>query len=237
MNENLKIVIKEKQNYIKNKTGNDVVFEINNNPDFDAEIGIDFGNWTDKTKLPKILYKSSIDTKDNVHILHELIHLENFFIDGYKIIGKLSEDAKIVEVEKTFKNIPENVLAHKTINDYGFNPIDEDWMKKNSQIDINLTDLKLAVRLVDFYFFSEFLPNYLKTAKGMLKEAKKVKPEAYTIAENAIGVLDKINYNDKLDYNSALAKIIKIFVPDPGYCDKIIPLLLIKKNGVWILRW
>ena len=70
-----------------------------------------------------------------------------------------------------------------------------------------------------------------------LKEAKKVKPEAYTIAENAIGVLDKINYNDKLDYNSALAKIIKIFVPDPGYCDKIIPLLLIKKNGVWILRW
>ena len=75
----LNAIIKNKIQLIEQETGDKVVIEERSNIGVDADACVAFGCWTDMSLLPKILHKPSID---EVHILHEVIHLEKFFVEG-----------------------------------------------------------------------------------------------------------------------------------------------------------
>ncbi len=143
-----------KKRLIEEATGNEVILEERSNIGFDAIT--DFGNWHDMANLPKILHKPSVD---NVHILHELIHLEKFFIDQYSIIA--CNDRSLHRIIEKFKNIPEDYVAHKIIRDeYNLNPIKKNWFAGKDNL--TLPDVQIAVNLVNYHAFCEFCPEYNK---------------------------------------------------------------------------
>src|SRR3989344_5715304 len=210
----MKKIIDEKIKRIEDALSDKVIIEVA--PNINSDACVDFYNWKDITKLPKILHKPSID---KVHILHELIHLEMFFIDGYQIIAHYNNSNmdEINNIESTFKNIPEDYVANKIISDYGFNPIKETWFDKNNNInETAITDLEICAKMIKFSNYAEFVPKYKHLKEDMFNKIKLVKPELYLNANKVIAILENIDYLDKHSYNSCLNPIIKIL--SPSFC-------------------
>lgn len=201
--EKVKKTISEKIELIEKRTSNKVRKEEDNTINVCA--CVDFGNWYDITKLPKILYKSYAD---KVHILHELIHLEKFFVDKYSLIA--TSDRTLHNVLDVFKNIPEDYVAHKIIkNEYGFDPIDKKWFRGKDNL--GLPDEKIAANLVNFHAFSEFCPEYKDELESFKQKCMEDKVKAHTMAEKAIKALESMDYNNRDSYNKCAEEIIKIF--------------------------
>ena len=172
--------------------------------------------------------------QDKVHIIHELIHLEKFLIEGYQIIAHYNTANKeeVSKIEKKFKDLPEDYVAHKIINDYGFNPIKESFFQDNENVNVG-DETELAVRLIIFYTFSEFREkSYRERANNLLNRAESLKPVAFQMANDGIGILNSINYKDKDSYNASLPSIIKLFTSN-NYSTIIHPSFLTKENNQW----
>lgn len=223
-------IIENKIQLIEQETGDTVIMEERSNIGVNADACVAFGCWPDMSLLPKILHKPSID---KVHILHEIIHLEKFFVEGYQIVAHyntpdLQHNQIVAGVEKKFKDVPEDYVAHKTIWEYGFNPIKESWFEQ----EVPTTDLELAVWLVNAKTFSEFLPSYEKWSDDLWEDVRKMRPQVYSMAQDALRVLEAVHYRNKESYNASLSRIIRIFAPQ--YYPAIHPSLLTKINGIWV---
>lgn len=210
---------------IEKKTGNTIRIIEDNSLNVDA--CIDFSNWSDMTKLPKILHKKDVDP---VHILHELIHIETFFVDQYSLVA--TNDPKLHKVLDKFKNIPENYVAHKIIcYKYNLDPIDRKWFLGKDNF--GFPDEIMAANLINFYAFSEFSPKYRKLFYSFKQKCKQRRRKAYSMAEKAIQALNNMDYTKKESYNKCAEEIIQIFASN-YYSERSIYLsFLSKEKNKW----
>jgi len=210
---------------LEKKTGNVIVIEEDNTLNFDA--CVDFANWVDMTKLPKILHRKNID---KVHILHELIHLEKFFVDQYSLIA--TNDTNLHRELDIFKNIPEDYVAHKILSyEYGLEPIDKKWLVGKDNL--SLPDNEIAANLVNFHAFSEFCTECKVMFDSFRQECRQKKAIAYSMAERAISALDKMDYTEKDSYNECAGKMIRIFASNYYATGKIYLSFLFKEKNEW----
>jgi len=143
-------VITEKIQYIEDSTNNTVRCREEEN--IQAGACIDWGRWSDQemAQLPWILHKHGIEP---VHILHELIHLEKFFIDHYSLIATNSR--QLHGIMDVYKNIPEDYVAHKLIfHTYDFNPIDRTWFERKDTLGYSVEDFDYPLFSVSRLNFS-----------------------------------------------------------------------------------
>jgi hypothetical protein len=218
-------MIMDKIKHIEEKTGNTVRIEIRENLNVDA--CIDFPNWNDRTKLPRIFHKKNVAP---VHILHELVHLEMFFVDQYSLIA--TNDVSLHKVLDTFKNIPEDYAAHKILfYEYGLDPIDRKWFEGKNNF--GFPDGVIAANLTNFYAFAEFCPEYKNQLSFLKKECKKLKPKAYLMANQSIQALNNMDYIKKESYNECAEELIKIFAWDYYMVDSIYLSFLSKDGNQW----
>ena len=198
------ILIKEK--FIERKTGNEVILKERNNIGVNA--CIDFPNWNDMTKLPRILHKSSVT---NVDILHELIHLEKFFVDQYSIIA--CNNRGLHPIIAVFKNIPEDYVAHKIIKyEYNRNPINKSWFLGKDNL--TLPDKEIAANLVNYHAFCEFCPEYNKKLNSFFQLCQQQRETAFLIEDKVVKALESMDYRDKDSCNQCADEIIKIFASE-----------------------
>lgn len=218
-------MIKEKIKLLEKKTGNAITIKEDNILNFNA--CVDFANWVDMTKMPKILHRKNLD---KVHILHELIHLEKIFVDQYSLIA--TNDTNLHRELDIFKNIPEDYVAHKILSyEYGLEPIDRKWFAGKDNL--RLPDNKIAANLVNFYAFSEFCTEYKDMFDSFKRKCRQNKVIAYSMAERAIEALDKMNYTEKDSYNKCAGKIIRIFAWNYYNTGKIYLSFLSKEKNKW----
>jgi hypothetical protein len=224
-------LIQRKIDYITDKTGNIIRFREENNLHVDA--CLDFGHWTgqEMTHLPWILYRPGID---KVHILHELIHLEKFFIDRYSLIA--TNSPQLYGTMEMFKNIPEDYVAHKIIfNIYGYNPIDRKWFKNKDSLGYSVN--QIAANLVNYFAFVEFCPEFVRSYQYFHEQVRERNNIAFNIAERTIEVLKHLNVNDQISYNECADELIKIFAPNfaepSNQSNRIYTAYLIKTGDRW----
>lgn len=222
--------ILSKKRLIEKETGNKVILE--SRSDISSDALIDFPGWSDKSNLPKIFHKPSID---NVHILHELIHLEKFFVNKYSIIA--CNNTNLHPIIAKFKNIPEDYVAHKEINhEYDPNPIKKSWFPGKDNL--TLPDNQVAANLVNYHAFCEFCPEFKDTLNSFAKNCEEQQPRAFSMADKAIKALEKMDYQDRDSYNQCADEIIKIFAPE-YHRKKIytfLTFLKIRTNGNGIFK-
>lgn len=222
-------VIKEKIELIEKKTGNKVKIEESSSITYGA--CFDFGNWNDMSQLPLVLYDKCVDS---VHILHELIHLEKFFLEKYAVI--VHKDQSLSKIDKVFRNIPENYVAHKIIKyQHGFDPIDKSWFRKDKDKLQGRTDEEIAANLIDFWAFTEFCSEYKKERRRFSKNCKMRNPKAFDMANRGIKSLKKMDHLDPHSYNCSAKEIIDIFAPIHLKSKKIHLAYLSKSAGKW--KW
>jgi len=230
---NLDTLISSKKNQIEKTLKDEVIIEENNAMTHGAMLATN-NNW-DRHHLPKILHKKDID---KVHILHELIHIQQFFIDGYYSLGhKTNLDPQIISDKEKFKVIPEDFVVHRIIKEqYKLNPIDNNWFINNNQLYSTDTDLEIAIKLIYWHDFSDIIneSKYKKRAKELLDEAKKNNPTAHKIAIETINLLGKIDYTNKDNYDNSLSDLVKIFTPN--HTLDIYPIYYLFNNGVWEIK-
>ena len=222
---NIDILINIKTKDIEEKTPNDVVIEICNS--INVAAALDFGDWHDMTQLPKILYK---EPKSKVDILHELIHLEKFFVDQYSIVA--TNDKNLHPRLDIFKNIPEDYVAHKIIYEYGFNPIDKQWFDRN-KTDLSQSDNEVAANLINYHAFCEYRPEYKNQLNSFRKSCEEQKILVYEKAIKVIDIIEKMDYNNKSSYNNLVKEIIKIFEPEYYQSHKIYPSYIFHNGQRW----
>jgi hypothetical protein len=143
--------------------------------------------------------------------LHELVHLEKFFIQQYGII--VHEKENLSKIDIVFKNLPEDYVAHKVINyEYDFEPIDRAWFKDKDNLQIPSEEI--AANLVNFWAFSKFCPEYKDKLKSFSAKCRRQKPLASQKAHRVIQALKKMDYRRRDSYNHCADEIIKIFAPN-----------------------
>lgn len=220
-------VIKEKIELIEKKTGNKVKIEESSN--IPHRTIIDFPNWNDMSQLPLVLYEKNVD---RVHILHELIHLEKFFLEEYAVI--VHKDKSFSKIDEVFKNIPENYVAHKVIKyQHGFDPIDKSWFKKENDKLQGRTDEEIAAKLIDFWAFTEFCPEYKKERRRFSKNCQMRNPKAFDMANRGIKSLKKMDHLDPHSYNCSAKEIIDTFAPIHLKNKQIFLAYLSRSAGKW----
>lgn len=201
--------IEEKIITIEGKTNGKVVIEENGTIKANAGAALDFEGWDSQGKknLPKILHKKNVREVD---ILHELIHLEKYFVDKYSLIACNSPSLhKIIDV---YKNIPEDYAAHKIIKyRFGLDPIDEQWFRGKDNLDVS--DNELLANLIQYSVFSEYCPQFKLNLSRFLQNCERLKKNTFTSANNAISLLGKMQYEEKDSYNQCANEIINIFSP------------------------
>lgn len=187
---------------------------------------IDFPSWyaDGRSGLPTIFIDRDID---KVHILHELIHLEKFFVEKYPIVVSPSNSHYKIDI---FKNIAEDYLVNKIINNvYDLNPISPDFLTRDN-INDNRPDKQLAADLTNYYFFSEFDDKYKKRLEPFMTNCRRQRIPAYSIAQRAISCISEIDYRDKSSYKKGIKELINVFEHNNGD----IRLKLFEKDGnVW----
>ena len=139
----------------------------------------------------------------------------------------LQHDQIVAGVEKKFKDVPEDYVAHKAIWEYGFNPIKESWFEQ----EVPTPDLELAVCLVKAKAFSEFLPSYKKWSDDLWEKVRETRSQACLPARDALRVLETVDCRDRDSYNASLSRIISIFASQ--YYPAIHPSLLSRVGGAW----
>ncbi|MCJ7740567.1 hypothetical protein MUP32_04610 [Candidatus Microgenomates bacterium] len=224
---NIQLIVNEKKELIKSKSGDEVKV-VEEMPERYRGHGalIDFPFWYKGgcAGLPTIFIDKSVD---KVHILHELVHLEKFFVEKYPIVVSSSDFHYKIDV---FKNIAEDYLAHKIIfNVYGLNPISPAFLLRNNVND-NRSDKQLAADLTHYYFFSEFDKEYKKKLGPFMTNCRRQRYPAYSIAQMAIKCISEIDYKDKSSYEKGIKELINVFEPNDSY----IYLEFFEKDGsVW----
>jgi len=197
-----------------------------------ADALIDFPGWGN-VGLPKVLVKSGV-ARDSVHILHELVHLEKFFVDQYPIIA--CGDRSLHLVIGVFKNIPEDYVAHKVIlEDYDFNPIKETWFSGKDVLNGHHSDKQLAADLIQYHFFVEFCPDYRNTLNAFKKECEGQQTQAFLIFDKVVNFTSTIDHRSKADYTRFVEKFIEAFEPDYFQGHRIYPSYFSKERGIW--KW
>jgi len=224
-------VIQDKIQLIEEKTGNKVRKEVDNTIEHDTLI--DFDNWRDVTELPKIKYKCEID---KVHILHELIHLEKFFIDQYCVVASPREYIdQVRETMNIFKNIPEDYVAHKIIKEvYGFNPIKTNWFTSANRL--IMPHIALAGNLVKYQTYVDFCPEFRKEFKNFRESVRQRRREAFEIADQAIQALDSVDINNHISYCASVDELIRIFASREYQLDRMYAASFSKIGDQWQLR-
>jgi len=223
----LQDVINEKKELIKNRTGDEVEVVVGIPEDYRGHGAlVDFKSWHRDgcSGLPTIFIGENIG---KVHLLHELIHLEKFFVEKYPIVTSPSNLHIKIDV---FKNIAEDYVAHKIISDvYGLNPMSSDFLSRDNITD-GRSNKQLASDLAQYYFFSEFDKQYKKRLWSFMTNCRRQKPAAYSIAQMAIRCVSRIDYEDKSSYEDSVKELIRIFEPDESsICLKFFE----KVSGVW----
>lgn len=220
-------VIKEKIDLMEKKTGNKV--KIKESSSITHSACIDFDNWNDMSQLPVVLYDKFVDS---VHILHELIHLEKFFVEKYAVI--VHKDKTLSKIDTVFKNIPEDYVAHKVIKyQHGFDPIDKSWFRKDKDKLQGRTDQEIAANLINFWAFTEFCPEYKKERRRFSKNCKMRNPKAFDMTNRGIKSLKKMNHLDQDSYKCSAKEIIDTFAPIHLKSQKIHLAYLSKSAGKW----
>lgn len=220
-------VISDRTQYIEQKVGG----KLSINPSTTTPYGaaIDWPNWHDKNDLPPVVFCKSVG---KVHILHELVHLEKFFVEQYAIIAHA--DDSLSTIDEVFKNLPEDYVAHKVIKDeYGFDPIDKAWFKRGKDQLTGLTDEQIAANLVNFWAFTEFCPEYKKERRHFSKECKKDRPAAFDIANKGIQALKSMDWHDHDSYNHAAEEILRIFAPEFLKKRQLLLAVIKRTAGTW----
>ena len=220
-------IIKEKIKLIEGKTGDKVIIETEIPEEYQRHSAfVDFPSWTRNGRigLPILFIRENID---EVHKLHELIHLEKFFIEKYPIVFSPSALRGRIDV---FKNIPEDYVAHKIINDIcKVNPIALNFLDRDNVND-GRSDKQIAADLVQYHFFSEFDKEYRKRLESFRKNCSRQRHQAYSIAQEAIKCVSAINCNSRSSYEEGLKELLNIFESD----ESQIQLEFYKKNnGAW----
>jgi len=222
--------IDEKIRFIEEKTGEKVTIEQGDNINVDALT--DFSNWNN-IGLPKIRVKRGV-ASDSVHLLHELIHLEKFFVDQYSIIA--CNNRNLHQVIDVFKNIPEDYVAHKVIfEDYGFNPIKETWFSDKNILDGHRSNNQLAADLIQYYFFAEFYPNYRNELSTFREECKRQRNQAFFIFDKVVSFTSSVDHRNRADYTRFVNVFIEEFEPDYFQSHRIYPSYFSKEQGTW--KW
>lgn len=217
-------VINEKIESIKSKTGGEVKVEEvipQNYQGYGALV--DFKSWdtNGRSGLPTIFIDKSIG---KVHLLHELIHIEKFFVERYPIV--VSPPILHIKID-VFKNIVEDYVVHKIINDvYNLNPISPMFLSRDNVAD-GRSDKQLASDLTQYHFFSELDKQYKVRLWPFMTNCKRQRPAAYSIAQKAIECVSGIDYKDKSSYEEGVKKLIVIF--EPG--ESNISIKFFKKQG------
>jgi len=224
---NIDEVIDEKTRELEEKTGNKVVKE--ERQQSTPSSYVDWPSWQDMKQLPKIVYMKSVR---KVHILHELVHLEKFFVEYYGVI--VHTDESLTKIDEVFRNLPENYVAHKVIRyEYGFDPIDKDWFNGKDRVQ-GLTSEEIAAHLVDFWAFTKFCPEYKPQLSLFSKKCEEQNPIAFDKANRAIQALKEMNYRERDSYNHCAEEIIEIFAPN-YHKTKLYLAYPLKTGGVW--KW
>lgn len=190
---------------------------------------IDWPRWHDKSGLPPVVFCNSVD---RVHILHELVHLEKFFVDQYAII--VHDDDSLSAVDEVFKNLPEDYVAHKIIREeYGFDPIDKAWFRGGKDQLSGLKDEQIAANLVNFWGFTEFCPEYKKERRDFSRRCKENRPTAFDMASKSIQALKGMNYRDRDSYNNSAEEILRVFAPKLLKARRLFLAVLKRTAGKW----
>ncbi len=204
----LKRIIDDEIASLESKTGNKICIERTSSTNLG--IFIDWPSWNN-VGFPKIIIDNSDISLDSVHVLHELIHLDTFFISKYPLVCSSKELHEIIHV---FKNIPEDYIAHKIIyTDYGLNPVGEIFLDRDKFNTIR-SDKQLASDLAQYYLFSEFHSQYKKRLPDFERKCKRQRFMAYQIAQKTIDCISSIAHRNKESYSSAVTQLINIFEPE-----------------------
>jgi len=201
-------VIKEKIQYIEDSTNNTV--RCREEEKIQAGACIDWERWSgqEMAKLPWILHKHGIEP---VHIFHELIHLEKFFIDHYSLIATNSR--QLHGIMGVYKNIPEDYVTHKLIfHTYGFDPIDRTWFERKDTLGYSVD--QIAANLVNYHAFIEFCPEFNVSYQRFHEQVRQRKRRAFNMSERAISALESMAVDDRASYNECADKLIQIFTPN-----------------------
>ena len=217
-------VIEEKKAYIEERTENEV--SIHEGPLLNSKAILDWGTWN-KIGLPVIRHRHVDHEDDWVHVLHELIHIENFFFDGYWLVAH--NNAAMEDVDRIFKQIPEDYIAHKIIYGLGINPIDREFVIENL-LNIGLNDRDIGAKLVLYHTYLEFNRDLEGDYNIVRNQIQYSKPNVFELAQESLDVLDSIDINNINNHKVGVDRLIRIFAPE-YYGHRIYSACLRKRNG------
>jgi len=228
-------VIMEKRRKIEESTGNEVRLIEDNTIRHHASIN--FPSWIGdmRRELPSILYHK--DHK-SISILHELLHIEKFFVDKHSIVTFTYDTEHqydyLVPTIAVYKGIPEDYVVHKILSEEGYSPIDfinTLWFHKSRSIKRAI--LILAANLINYFSFSRYCPEYQEKYDEFYNEVMKKRNEAFLIAEKGINLLTKTNVHNKVSVDECVDGFINIFSPRQYEDDTIYASHFEKIKDVW----
>lgn len=230
----LKEVIQDRIQFIEEETGNKVRKREEQNIIADALI--DFNNWsTPNPELPWILYKPKINL---VHILHELLHIESYFIDQYYLVGHSSLIPNISNIDGVFKQIPEDFVVHKKLYfNYGFDPINP-FFNAERFVNFNGNTRDIAAQLTLLYTFIEFRPELqikYDKMRTIAHHSRAPVRNSIRMVDQAIEVLNKTNIYDRESHRECVINLIQTFANDFYQRHEIYPIFIKKGNqSMWV---
>jgi len=222
-------IIQEKIKTIEQNTKNKVKYIEVTSSNFGAFV--DFVNWTDRKELPSIKYKKNTE---KIHFLHELLHLQSFFVDEFYIIAQ--SDPNLNSITSWFKQIPEDYIVHKTIyNKYKLNPIDSHF---NERVFINekmmLNNRDFASKLTLLYTYSEFNNKIGSYYKEIVSKIKKNNPDVTNMMDAAIDSLNKSDINNRASMKTCVQDLINIYAHSYSKQGQIVAKYFKKINSEWV---
>jgi len=217
----------KKKILVEENTGCAVILKKHNERQANSAAWIKWGDMNTK-ELPKIRY---VRGASKIDLLHELVHIENFFIKGYWLVGR-GNDPRLGNIDKIFKQIPEDFVVNNQINDLGINPISKTYRVPRYDNIKEMHHRDIAAKLTFANTFLEFNRKLTTDYYRFERRVDESDPDAYHMAKKAIDVLSNANYKESTN-NNLINKLIKIFAPT--FEKSIFPVQVIKENGIWNL--
>ena len=139
-----------------------------------------------------------------------------------------------------FKNIPEDYVAHKIINNvYGFDPMDRGWFKNKDSLGYSVN--QIAANLVNYHAFIEFCPEFKEKYNDFLQKVRHRKKRAFDMADRAIQALERMDIDDRTGYDECVDEFIIVFSKqyhgEPHEPDRIYTAYLRKSGNCWCFNW
>lgn len=146
-------------------------------------------------------------------------------------------------INKWFKQIPEDIVAHKQIHELGFNPI---YSKYNVPKFNNIktwNDRDIASILVIAYTYLDYVPRLEQGYSQLRKDIDKYEPVAFDMAYRTIKLIDKLDYKNVGDHKHFISELIQIFARElytetyPPPENTLYPAHVINDEGIWKLHF